>query len=150
MVSGIIGLCATSLASCNGPMGITTTHWERSDFDCGAAAATRAWATAAPADLCLDPAALEQEARRIERGERGNVHALLVVREGKLVFERYFEGRDAILGMPLGRVDFGPATLHEETTTRPSREWDPLRRSTLCSMQSCNEYLSRLLRASPR
>jgi CubicO group peptidase (beta-lactamase class C family) len=42
-----------------------------------------------------------------------NVHALLVARGGKLVFERYFEGKDDLRGLPLGVVGFTPGTLHD-------------------------------------
>jgi CubicO group peptidase (beta-lactamase class C family) len=42
-----------------------------------------------------------------------NVHALLVARHGKLVFERYFEGKDDLRGLPLGVVGFTPGTLHD-------------------------------------
>jgi len=42
-----------------------------------------------------------------------NVHSVLVVRHGKLVFEHYFTGIDEKLGNPLGEVTFGPETRHD-------------------------------------
>jgi CubicO group peptidase (beta-lactamase class C family) len=42
-----------------------------------------------------------------------NMHAVIVVRGGQLVLERYFEGKDDARGRPLGVVKFGPDTLHD-------------------------------------
>ena len=41
------------------------------------------------------------------------MHAVLVVRDGRLAFERYFAGDDAMWAKPLGHVAFGPETLHD-------------------------------------
>jgi CubicO group peptidase (beta-lactamase class C family) len=41
-----------------------------------------------------------------------NVHAVLVARSGKLVFERYFKGSDEINGLRVGSVTFDVDTLH--------------------------------------
>jgi CubicO group peptidase (beta-lactamase class C family) len=53
------------------------------------------WLVATPASVELDPGALVALAERVEREELGHVHALLVVRHGALVFERYFHEYDA-------------------------------------------------------
>jgi CubicO group peptidase (beta-lactamase class C family) len=43
-----------------------------------------------------------------------NLHSVVVVREGRLVFERYFEGEDTKRGgLPMGMVSFKPDTLHD-------------------------------------
>lgn len=42
-----------------------------------------------------------------------NVHAVLVMRAGKLVLERYYEGADHNGIQPLGLVRFGAGTLHD-------------------------------------
>jgi CubicO group peptidase (beta-lactamase class C family) len=43
-----------------------------------------------------------------------NLHSVVVVRNGRLVFERYFEGQDTARGgRPLGVVSFKPDTLHD-------------------------------------
>jgi CubicO group peptidase (beta-lactamase class C family) len=41
-----------------------------------------------------------------------NVHAVLVARGSKLVFERYFSGSDEINSLPVGKVTFDADTLH--------------------------------------
>jgi len=42
-----------------------------------------------------------------------NLHAVIVIRGGRLVLERYFEGADDARGAPLGIVAFKPDTLHD-------------------------------------
>jgi CubicO group peptidase (beta-lactamase class C family) len=41
------------------------------------------------------------------------LHGVVVVRAGRLVLERYFEGEDNARGRRLGMVEFGPDTLHD-------------------------------------
>jgi len=50
------------------------------------------WDVATPASQGIDSAGLERVSQRIEAGEAGLVHGLLVVRGGRLVFERYYRG----------------------------------------------------------
>lgn len=71
------------------------------------------WAVAAPEAAGFDPAALEALAEDILRGGHGNIHAVLVEHDGRLVFERYFEGSDESWGQVLGTVRFGPDSLHD-------------------------------------
>jgi CubicO group peptidase (beta-lactamase class C family) len=94
-------------------MEMSTIQWFRTPGDCPGEPAPAPWSTATPDDAGLDGAALDALAKRIETGEIANVHAVLVVREGRLAFERFFAGEDALWGQPLGRVAFGPATLHD-------------------------------------
>jgi CubicO group peptidase (beta-lactamase class C family) len=42
-----------------------------------------------------------------------NLHGVVIVRKGRLVLERYFEGDDNARGRPLGKVAFRPDTLHD-------------------------------------
>jgi CubicO group peptidase (beta-lactamase class C family) len=89
-----------------------TIHWQES------AAERRSdspgpWRSAAPDDLALSGAALESLAARVASGELANVHAILVVRDGVLGFERYFAGSDALWGEPPRPATFGPDTLHD-------------------------------------
>lgn len=63
----------------------------------------------------VDQAALCRMADRLE-GSGANIHAVLVSRRGKLVFERYFKGSDEIPGRIYGSrmedIAFGADTLH--------------------------------------
>jgi CubicO group peptidase (beta-lactamase class C family) len=42
-----------------------------------------------------------------------NLHGVVVVRNERLVLERYFEAEDNVRGRPIGKVAFGPETLHD-------------------------------------
>jgi CubicO group peptidase (beta-lactamase class C family) len=42
-----------------------------------------------------------------------NLHGIVIMREGRLVLERYFEGDDNARGRPLGKVAFTAGTLHD-------------------------------------
>jgi CubicO group peptidase (beta-lactamase class C family) len=50
------------------------------------------WQTADPASVGLDAKKLDQAVAGIRDGTYQNVHSLLVVKDGKLVFEEYFRG----------------------------------------------------------
>jgi CubicO group peptidase (beta-lactamase class C family) len=62
-------------------------------------------------DKLVDRGALCRMADRLE-ASGANVHAVLVARGGKLVFERYFSGSDEINSLPVGKVTFDADTLH--------------------------------------
>ena len=49
----------------------------------------------------------------VENGELTNLHSVLVIRNGKLVTERYYEGADEIWGTRIGKIIFTPDTLHD-------------------------------------
>jgi CubicO group peptidase (beta-lactamase class C family) len=42
-----------------------------------------------------------------------NLRGVIIVRNGRLVLERYFEGADYARGRPLGKVAVSPETLHD-------------------------------------
>jgi hypothetical protein len=57
-------------------------------------------------DKLVDRGALCGMADRLADSNDANIHAVLVARGGKLVFERYFRGSDEIYGRPVGKVTF--------------------------------------------
>ncbi len=65
----------------------------------------------------IDRGALCRMADRLAASSDANIHAVLVARSGKLVFERYFRGSDEIPGRIYGRrvenVTFDADTLHD-------------------------------------
>jgi hypothetical protein len=72
---------------------------------CGAPVAlSDGWTIAAQADLGLDPAKLCELDPFIAQWTEANIHAVVVVRKGKLAMERYFRGADERWGSPLGTV----------------------------------------------
>ncbi len=46
-------------------------------------------------------------------GRWQNVHGIVALRKGRIVFERYFTGTDEVWGRPLGTVEFKADTLHD-------------------------------------
>lgn len=71
------------------------------------------WTVMTPADAGFpgDPTPSFDAAR--EAGVLPNLHGVVAVRRGQIVFERYLAGPDAALARPLGVVRFGPQTLHD-------------------------------------
>ena len=68
-------------------------------------------------DRLIDRDALCRMADRLAASSDINIHAVLVARRGKLVFERYFRGDDEVPGRIYGRrvenVSFDADTLHD-------------------------------------
>ena len=60
-----------------------------------------------------DSAQLSGMHRAIAGGEYPNVHSVLISHKGKLVFERYYRGKDEALGDDLGEINHSPVTLHD-------------------------------------
>jgi CubicO group peptidase (beta-lactamase class C family) len=65
-------------------------------------------------DAGLDDQAIATGTAKIISGGFGNVHSLLIVKDGKLVHEAYFKGEDEQRGKGrLGVVQHGQGTLHD-------------------------------------
>jgi CubicO group peptidase (beta-lactamase class C family) len=64
-------------------------------------------------DKLIDRDALCRMVDRLAASSTVNVHAVLVARGGKLVFERYFRGSDEIYGRRVGNVTFDADTPHD-------------------------------------
>ena len=72
------------------------------------------WRPIAPEDAGFAPDIGDRLDNAVLRKEFDNIHAVIVVRGGKLVLERYYEGRDKITrGEDLGIVKFGPEIKHD-------------------------------------
>lgn len=71
------------------------------------------WPTATPESVGLDGPRLCGIAARLA-ATNANVHGVIIVRRGKLVYEQYFPGYDEPWGMGEGRrYDFDPTTKHD-------------------------------------
>jgi hypothetical protein len=62
------------------------------------------WKVAAPVTVGLDATTLCAWVPRFEGWKDADVHAVLVMRHGTLVFERYFKGADERWGKSLGSL----------------------------------------------
>jgi len=71
------------------------------------------WKLAAPETVGLDPAALCALVPRFTAWTQADMHAVLVVRHGALVFEHYFKGEDETWGRSRGVVEFAPEVKHD-------------------------------------
>lgn len=89
---------------------------------CGCAPSNPPLATppATSARAALDAALMAQLTADLEAGRYGNVHSLLVVRHGRLVYEDYFTGADQRRGQPIGTVAFERGTLHDARSVTKS------------------------------
>jgi CubicO group peptidase (beta-lactamase class C family) len=68
---------------------------------------------APPQDLGFASDLAEKLDAGVRSGLLRGLHSVVVVRSGRPVLERYFEGEDDAWGRALGRVSFGPDTLHD-------------------------------------
>ncbi len=71
------------------------------------------WSVAAPEQAGLDPRVLCAVGPRFAAWKAANLHAVAVARGGKLVYEHYFPGEDAIGGRPLGVVAYDGSRRHD-------------------------------------
>ena len=76
-------------------------------------AADDGWTTASVDSVGLDRRRLEQMTDAIRVETDWNVHAVLVERDGRLVYEEYFVGWDQRWGRSLGQVTFDRQTKHD-------------------------------------
>jgi len=71
------------------------------------------WPTASLAEAGFSDDLGEKIDAGVADGRFAGLHSVLLVRHGKLVLERYYEGEDEVRGRPRGTVDFGPEDLHD-------------------------------------
>ena len=71
------------------------------------------WKTASADSRGVDPARLAALSGTIRAWPELGVHAILIERDGKLVYEEYFDGFDERWGQPLGQVSMTPETRHD-------------------------------------
>jgi CubicO group peptidase (beta-lactamase class C family) len=70
------------------------------------------WVTAS-LDASVDSAQIERMTASLRSDPTWNVHAVLIERDGRLVYEEYFAGEDQRWGMPLGRLAFNREMRHD-------------------------------------
>jgi CubicO group peptidase (beta-lactamase class C family) len=113
-------LLALGLTACAGrtqlPVSTSTSTAVSDVGDPGRAVSEPAvgWRTAGAREAGFDEGALAALTAAIRRGGAyPNIHAVLIVRDGRLVYEEYFAGEDERRGRRLGHVEFTQATLHD-------------------------------------
>jgi CubicO group peptidase (beta-lactamase class C family) len=76
-------------------------------------AAASDWRKISPADAGFAPDLEARLDKLITSGRAWKQHGIVIVRKGALVLERYDPGDDEVRGKAVGRVAFGPETLHD-------------------------------------
>ena len=71
------------------------------------------WQTSSPAEAGFAPDLDARLDKLIANKRAWNLHGVVIVRNGRLVLERYLEGEDEARGRSLGKVTFTAATLHD-------------------------------------
>jgi CubicO group peptidase (beta-lactamase class C family) len=71
------------------------------------------WNVSSPEAQGLDARLLRGLATGFEAWPEANVHAILMARNGSLVYERYFTGEDWAWATPLGRVTYDATMKHD-------------------------------------
>lgn len=71
------------------------------------------WPRAEPAAAGIAPELGSQLDEGVRSGKFADLHAVVVVRHGAIVLERYYAGTDERWGTPLGRVAFDARTRHD-------------------------------------
>ena len=91
----------------------TTQALSQGNPACGVPAALGdGWTIDSPESAGLDGARLCRIADRLKEIE-ANIHAVVITRHGRLVFEQYFSGYDEPWGLDDGRHDFDATTRHD-------------------------------------
>jgi CubicO group peptidase (beta-lactamase class C family) len=71
------------------------------------------WQVEAPAQQNLDPTLICNIGQHLEGWKEGNPHGVVIVRNGVLIYEHYFTGKDSRLGTDLGSIVFDVNTKHD-------------------------------------
>jgi CubicO group peptidase (beta-lactamase class C family) len=71
------------------------------------------WETVPPEAVGMDSGVLAGLAPQFEAWTEANLHSALILRHGKLVYERYFAGEDVAWGTDLGRVAHHAGLRHD-------------------------------------
>ena len=88
---------------------------------CGAPSVGKdGWRVTQPETVGINSATLCSMDKWLQESKEKNVHALLVVRHGQLVFEQYFSGSDMHLNQAVGEVKFGADVKHDERSITKS------------------------------
>lgn len=94
------------------PLACTTGHTE-APADGRPASLDDGWQTASAESLGVDPDKLAALTASVRAWPELGVHAILIERSGRLIYEAYFDGFDERRGQALGRVTMTAATLHD-------------------------------------
>lgn len=80
------------------------------------------WKTATFADVSMDASPIVNLMNELQESDNHYIHGLLIVKDGKLVFEEYFDGADMNIFGSLNPIykEFDPNTLHFQASVTKS------------------------------
>jgi hypothetical protein len=76
------------------------------------------WNVGKPESLDLRSDPLQALNKWLDGFGETNIHSVVVIRRGTLLFEHYRNGEDECWGVPLGNVAHGPETKHDLRSVR--------------------------------
>lgn len=92
----------------------TAPAWGKTAISCGAPLETDGeWQTGSPQDVGLDPVLLCSLNEVLDKSPEMNVHAVVIVRGGKLIYENYRAGEDYKWGRKLGLTSYTSQMPHD-------------------------------------
>jgi hypothetical protein len=71
------------------------------------------WKVTEPESVGFRSEPLGALVRWLDGFDQANIHGIVVVRHGVLLFEHYRTGEDECWGVPLGKVAHGPVSKHD-------------------------------------
>jgi len=106
--TGAVGVLATTNATQSAAPAQNLTYTYAAPPDVG-----DGWTTGTVEQVGIDRQGLERMTESVRANPDLNVHAILIERDGRLVYEEYFSGKDERWGRPLGVVSFTRDTIHD-------------------------------------
>ena len=85
----------------------------REPIDPAKAGPADGWETGSLESVGIDRAGIEAMTASIRDNPSRNIHAVLIERNGRLVYEEYFAGQDEKWGEALGRIEFTRENRHD-------------------------------------
>ncbi|MEO6444104.1 MAG: serine hydrolase [Gemmatimonadaceae bacterium] len=102
----LMALSVFGLAACRAPG--ETTPGDQAPVTLG-----DGWRTVPAESLGVDPSRLGALTKSVRAWPELGVHAILIERSGRLIYEQYFDGFDQRWGKPIGLVHMTAGTLHD-------------------------------------
>ncbi|MCG7856989.1 beta-lactamase family protein [Flavihumibacter sediminis] len=69
--------------------------------------------TGSLSDVGLNTVLIQALDKQVDSGIYPNIHSLLIYKSDRLVFEKYYRGKDQLWGDDLGVIEHGPGDLHD-------------------------------------
>jgi CubicO group peptidase (beta-lactamase class C family) len=110
----LLSVLLMAWAICGADLQISSSAWSAEPNSCAVPLKTSdGWLISSPEEVGLNGALLCSLNEALGKSPEMNVHSVVVVRGGKLVYETYRSGQDEKWGTKLGIVTYTPQTQHD-------------------------------------